>query len=49
MKIAQHAGRLVLVQPDGVLDVATASDGRFGPDPIVNYRSASTIERCNLL
>ena len=33
MKIAQHAGRLVLVRPDGVLDVATASDGRFGPDP----------------
>lgn len=61
MKIANHAGRLVLVLPNtetgpdahgdpsiddgldavvdagstvGIVDVATASDGRFGPDPM---------------
>ncbi|HEX7134732.1 MAG TPA: fumarylacetoacetate hydrolase family protein [Iamia sp.] len=34
MKIANHDGRLVLVLDDGVADVATASDGRFGPDPM---------------
>jgi 2,4-diketo-3-deoxy-L-fuconate hydrolase len=32
MKLANHAGRAVLVHQDGVTDVATASDGRFGPD-----------------
>ena len=34
MKIANHDGRLALVLDDGVADVATASDGRFGPDPM---------------
>ncbi|MEU9840498.1 fumarylacetoacetate hydrolase family protein [Actinomadura sp. NPDC048032] len=34
MRIANHAGRAVLVVADGkAADVATASDGRFGPDP----------------
>lgn len=37
MKIANHAGRLALVVADGVVDVATASDGRFGPDPMAAY------------
>ncbi|QYG92476.1 fumarylacetoacetate hydrolase family protein [Iamia sp. SCSIO 61187] len=37
MKIAQHDGRLVLVLDGGVADVATASDGRFGPDPTAAY------------
>ena len=37
MKIAQHDGRLVLVLDGGVADVATASDGRFGPDPMTAY------------
>ena len=34
MKLANLDGRLVLVRADGVADVATASDGRFGPDPM---------------
>jgi 2,4-diketo-3-deoxy-L-fuconate hydrolase len=34
MKIANHDGRLALVRDDGIVDVATASDGRFGPDPM---------------
>jgi 2,4-didehydro-3-deoxy-L-rhamnonate hydrolase len=34
MKLANLDGRLVLVLADGVVDVATASDGRFGPDPM---------------
>lgn len=34
MKIANHDGRLVLVLDGGIADVATASDGRFGPDPM---------------
>jgi 2-keto-4-pentenoate hydratase/2-oxohepta-3-ene-1,7-dioic acid hydratase in catechol pathway len=34
MKLANHDGHLVLVVADGVADVATASDGRFGPDPM---------------
>jgi 2,4-didehydro-3-deoxy-L-rhamnonate hydrolase len=37
MKIANHAGRLALVLTDGIADVATASDGRFGPDPMSAY------------
>ncbi|MGO4256610.1 fumarylacetoacetate hydrolase family protein [Marmoricola sp. RAF53] len=32
MKLANHRGRAVLVVPDGVLDIAAASAGRFGPD-----------------
>lgn len=39
MRIANLAGRLVLVTADGTaaLDVATASDDRFGPDPQAVY------------
>ena len=37
MKLANLDGHLVLVLPDGVVDVATASDGRFGPDPMSPY------------
>lgn len=37
MKIANLDGRLVLVLDDGVADVATASDGRFGPDPMAAF------------
>ncbi|GAA2117934.1 fumarylacetoacetate hydrolase family protein [Actinomadura napierensis] len=34
MRIANHAGRAVLVVSDGkAADIATASHGRFGPDP----------------
>ena len=34
MRIANHAGRAVLVVSDGkAADIATASAGRFGPDP----------------
>ncbi|MET0903688.1 MAG: fumarylacetoacetate hydrolase family protein [Acidimicrobiales bacterium] len=32
MKLANHAGRAPLVLDDGIADVATTSDGRFGPD-----------------
>jgi len=32
MRIINHLGRLRLVVADGVVDVATASHGRFGPD-----------------
>lgn len=34
MKIANLDGRLVLVLGDAVADVETASNGRFGPDPM---------------
>jgi 2,4-diketo-3-deoxy-L-fuconate hydrolase len=34
MKLANHDDRLVIVLDGGVVDVATASDGRFGPDPM---------------
>ena len=37
MKFANHDGRLAIVLPDGVADVATVSDGRFGPDPMAAY------------
>ena len=37
MKLANLDDRLVLVLPDGVADVATASGGRFGPDPMSAY------------
>lgn len=42
MKLANHDGRLVLVLADGVVDVATASDGRFGPDPMSAYEDWAT-------
>ncbi|NLD76940.1 MAG: fumarylacetoacetate hydrolase family protein [Acidimicrobiales bacterium] len=34
MKLANQAGRAVLVFDDSVADVAEASDGRLGPDPM---------------
>ena len=37
MKLANHDGRAVIVLPDGVADVATSSDGAFGPDPMHLY------------
>ena len=37
MKIANHQDRAVIVLGDEVADVATASDGRFGPDPMSLY------------
>ena len=37
MKVANLDGRLALVVDDGVVDVTTASDGRFGPDPMDAY------------
>jgi 2-keto-4-pentenoate hydratase/2-oxohepta-3-ene-1,7-dioic acid hydratase in catechol pathway len=37
VKLAAHDGRLALVLADGVADVATASGGRFGPDPMAAY------------
>ncbi|MFD0687609.1 fumarylacetoacetate hydrolase family protein [Actinomadura fibrosa] len=37
MKIAAIDGRAVLVLGDRVADIATASDGRFGPDPMSVY------------
>ena len=39
MKIANANGRAVLVLGDEVADVATASEGRFGPDPRGVYES----------
>jgi 2,4-diketo-3-deoxy-L-fuconate hydrolase len=33
MRIATVRGRLAVLTPAGALDVATASDGKFGPDP----------------
>lgn len=32
MKLANHAGRAALVLDDGIADLATVSDGLFGPD-----------------
>jgi 2-keto-4-pentenoate hydratase/2-oxohepta-3-ene-1,7-dioic acid hydratase in catechol pathway len=37
MKIANHAGRAVIVLGDQIADIASASDGRFGPDPMSLY------------
>lgn len=39
MKLANHAGRAVLVRDDGIVDVAEASGGRFGPDPMSVYEN----------
>ena len=33
MKLVNHRGHAGLLVTDGVLDIAAASDGRFGPDP----------------
>ncbi|GAA4467021.1 fumarylacetoacetate hydrolase family protein [Phytohabitans houttuyneae] len=37
MRLANQGGRLVIVTGDEVVDVATASEGRFGPDPQSAY------------
>jgi 2-keto-4-pentenoate hydratase/2-oxohepta-3-ene-1,7-dioic acid hydratase in catechol pathway len=37
MKIANLAGRAVVLADDGAIDVATASGGRFGPDLMTCY------------
>ncbi|MFC5747465.1 fumarylacetoacetate hydrolase family protein [Actinomadura rugatobispora] len=37
MRIANRNGRLVIVTAAGAIDVATASDGRFSPDPQAVY------------
>ena len=37
VKLANVNGRAVLVLGDEIADVATASDGRFGPDPMAVY------------
>ena len=37
MKLANAGGRAALVLGDEIADVATASDGRFGPDPMAVY------------
>jgi 2-keto-4-pentenoate hydratase/2-oxohepta-3-ene-1,7-dioic acid hydratase in catechol pathway len=37
VKIANHQDRAVIVLGDEVADVATVSDGRFGPDPMGVY------------
>ena len=37
MKLANVNGRAALVLGDEIADVATASDGRFGPDPMALY------------
>jgi 2-keto-4-pentenoate hydratase/2-oxohepta-3-ene-1,7-dioic acid hydratase in catechol pathway len=37
MKLANLAGRLVVVVEGGAIDVHRASDGRFGPDPAAAY------------
>jgi 2-keto-4-pentenoate hydratase/2-oxohepta-3-ene-1,7-dioic acid hydratase in catechol pathway len=38
MKLALHDGRAVIVLDGAVVDLATASDGRFGPDMASVYR-----------
>lgn len=38
MRLANLGGRLVLVDGSRALDVATASEGRFGPHPLDAYR-----------
>lgn len=37
MKLANHAGRAAVVRDDGIVDVAEASGGRFGPDLMSVY------------
>jgi 2,4-didehydro-3-deoxy-L-rhamnonate hydrolase len=37
VKLANHQGRAALVLDDGIADIATASQGRFGPDPMSVY------------
>ncbi|NED61266.1 fumarylacetoacetate hydrolase, partial [Streptomyces sp. SID10244] len=48
MRIANHDGRAVLVTGDSGaeqgIDIATASDGRFGPDPAAIYDRWSEVD-----
>ena len=37
MKIANYAGRAVLIQNDQVVDIEKASAGKFGPDLMSIY------------
>jgi 2,4-diketo-3-deoxy-L-fuconate hydrolase len=37
VKLANSGGRAVLVLGDEIADIATASGGRFGPDPVAPY------------
>ena len=37
MRVGSVEGRAVLVVDDTVIDIAVASDGRFGPDPTTVY------------
>jgi hypothetical protein len=37
LKLASVNGRAALVLGDEIADVATASEGRFGPDPMALY------------
>ena len=37
MKLANCGGRATILLADGIVDVAIASDGRFGPDPMHVY------------
>jgi 2,4-diketo-3-deoxy-L-fuconate hydrolase len=41
MRLANVAGRLKLLVADGAVDVATASRGRFGPDPQAAYEDSA--------
>ena len=42
MKLANHSGRAALVVDDAIADVAEASGGRFGPDPMSVYDDWTT-------
>jgi 2,4-diketo-3-deoxy-L-fuconate hydrolase len=44
MRIANVDGRLKLVVADGAVDVATASEGRFGADPQAAYRQFAELQ-----
>lgn len=39
MRIANLAGRAALLTSDGAVDIASASGGRYGPDPMAIYSS----------
>ncbi|MFI6937099.1 fumarylacetoacetate hydrolase family protein [Streptomyces sp. NPDC050287] len=45
MRIANLGGRLTLLLADGVIDVATASNGRFSPDPQAAYENFDDLKR----
>ncbi len=45
MKLANVNGRAALVLGDEIADIATASDGRFGPDPMAPLRRLGRVRR----